>query len=136
MSVWVRRCLSFACLLAAWLVAHPAWASAPMCDPHAASALAPLPVLDAPDASLDISLDLGDPADSCEGWVARDKAYERGDRPAPGSASPLHVDVVLNEPVQSVISSVPVVLVPTFACGRPLAGVRSGLDRPPRPVAA
>jgi hypothetical protein len=129
MSVWVRRFVTVACLLAAWLVVRPASASAPMCDQRGASILAPLPTFDAPDASVDI----GDRGDACDLSVDTDRAYQRGEKPASDPAA-MHVDVT----VTATRSHVP-------ACGgeavlapdpraTPQAGVRFLVERPPRAV--
>ena len=126
MSLWVRRCLTFACLLVAWLVARPAEAAAPLCDDRGASALAPSPSLDIPNASLNV----GDHSD-CDSEGARDKTYQRGQNPH-RCACAAHVDGAL----PTTMPRVPVVsrelTVAPEVCGVERAGVRGSLERPPR----
>jgi len=128
MSVWLRRLLTFVCLMAAWLVVRPAAAAAPLCDLRGASVLAPMPTLDLPNSSLDV----GDVAEGCEGWVNRDHVLQRGERPTQVSPS-APGDAVLTAVVSQVPPAAPggALLVDTGSAPRP--GVRSPLERPPRP---
>jgi hypothetical protein len=127
MPVWPRRLITLACVLAAWLVVRPAAASAPLCDDRAASVLAPPPVLDTPNASLDV----GEHDSGCDGWVAGDHAYQRGERSVQVSPS-ARIDFVPS----SVTCAVPISL--STNALRPTAenlecpGVRFLLERPPR----
>jgi hypothetical protein len=127
MSAWVRRLVTLACLMAAWLVVRPAAASAPLCDDRGASMLAPMPVLDAPNASVDV----GDYDGGCEGWVGRDHEYQRGERPTrvfPSASG----DMVLTSVGCDVPSSAPTCAVATELRGTEHSGVRSFVERPPR----
>jgi hypothetical protein len=127
MSVWVRRVLALACLLATWLVVRPAAASAPMCDEHGASALAPIPLLDAPDASLDT----GGLTDGCEDWVPRGTAFERDGRPRV-SEPKAHPHFVIPEPLGPDPNAACVLGETTGACVGERAGIRNQVERPPR----
>jgi hypothetical protein len=127
MSPWVRRCLTLASILVVWLVARPAAASAPLCDDRGASALAPLPVLDAPNASLNV----GERGDGCDEAGARDHAYHRGER-APRITPFVHADFA---PVSVVHDVQPAGRESTSVVaseGALLPGVRRSVDRPPR----
>lgn len=126
MSSWVRRCVAFACLLAAWLVVRPA-SAAPLCDDRAASALAPLPVLDTPNASVDI----GDGPNRCEGWAATDLAYQRGELPTRVFPT-VRGDFVLTTIAVAVPKATPVLVPAHFDPTARRAGVRSLVERPPR----
>lgn len=127
MSAWVRRLVTLACLVAAWLVVRPASASAPFCDERGASMLAPLPILDTPSASMDV----GDHDGGCEGWLGRDHSYRRGEQESRRCPCP-RADVLLTSvtPVPP-----PGVRVSTRAPSTreaPPSGVRFPLERPPR----
>jgi hypothetical protein len=127
MSVWVRRLVTLACVLAAWLVVRPAAASAPLCDDRGASMLAPMPVLDMPDASVDV----GDHDGGCEGWVGRDHAYQRGERPARGF-SPARGDVLPTSVIHVPSPDARASAQAPAARETVPAGVRFPLERPPR----
>ena len=128
MSAWVRRLVTFACLMAAWLVVRPAAASAPMCDDRGASMLAPTPVLDPPNASVDV----GDHDGGCEDWVGHDHAYQRGERPSRVFPS-VRVDVVPTSVQPDVPASHRTLTLRSDVAGFGPAGVRFLLERPPRP---
>jgi hypothetical protein len=51
---WLKHALFVATALVAWLVAMPARAEAPMCDPRGAVTFAPAPQLPAPTTSIDV----------------------------------------------------------------------------------
>ena len=127
MSVWVRRFLIFACLLAAWSVARPAAAAAPMCDARGASMLAPLPILDTPNASIDV----GEHPDPCDADALHDKAYHRGER-SHRIASAVHADLVLAPLGGLVAPSAPDLSLRPDIPTVDRAGVRFLLERPPR----
>lgn len=113
--------------LAAWLVAGPAFAAAPICDDRGASAFAPAPTLDSPNASVDIGVG----GDTC-GFAMEDRASLHQGRahdplPAPAGADLLPVGVgagVLAAPWR------PVALDVAVSSGR--SGVHGPLERPPR----
>jgi hypothetical protein len=118
-------------MLVVWLVARPAAASAPLCDDRGASALAPLPVLDAPNASLNV----GEHAEGCDEAGARDKAYHRGDRP-PRITPFAHADFA---PVsaEGLVSSATAERFPSAVTeGSPCPGVLRSVERPPRQLQA
>ena len=70
--------------LAVWLVAWPAAAAAPICDSRGASALAPAPTLDTPDASIDIGAsDVGMGPEACVVMMDRDDSFHQGRAPKP-----------------------------------------------------
>lgn len=122
-----HRLLVLATLLVAWLLAKPAMASAPMCDPRAATVLAPSPTLEAPAASIDLGV-----RDGCGERAALDMRQLSGGRSPAEWPAPQNVDTTL--PVQ--LAAVPPAGV-TFACpeaalDRARPGVQSRLDRPPR----
>jgi hypothetical protein len=127
MSALVRRCLTLACLLAVWLVARPAAASSPFCDERGASALAPSPVLDVPNASID----LGERADACELDASHDVAYHRGERPhrAPSEA---RVDAMPAPQPDRVGPAIEAAPFPRESLREERSGVRPFLERPPR----
>ncbi len=130
MSPWVRRCLTVACVLAAWLVARPAAAAAPLCDERGASMLAPLPVLDSPNASIDI----GEHPDGCDASALRDKAYHRGERPSRLGSSG-HAPMTLASAACEVASPAAERFSAPGTTTYPHPGVRSAVERPPRPRA-
>jgi len=131
MSVWVRRCLTVASLLAVWLVVRPAAAAAPVCDERGASMVAPAPTLDTPDSSVDV----GEHLDGCEAWLSAGKEYKQGGRPSTAAAAPdvdatvpaVLVDIPPPPEVPSVGSRLETV---------DRAGVRFLLERPPRTYVA
>ena len=127
MRVCVRRFLTFACLLAAWVVARPAAASAPMCDERGASMLAPTPVLDAPNASIDV----GEQTDGCDADAWQEKAYHRGEGPH-RTPSPKHVDAVLAPQACRVSPRAPDASMMPDVRTVDRSGVRFALERPPR----
>jgi hypothetical protein len=129
MSVWVRRFLTVACLLAAWVVARPAAAAAPMCDARGASMVAPTVVLDPPTASIDV----GEHTDGCDAEGAQDKAFHRGER-SHRLPSTAHAEAVLAPPTAEVAPSTPDVSPRPELPRIDRSGVRSMLDRPPRQV--
>jgi hypothetical protein len=127
MPLWVRRCLTVACLVAAWLVARPASAAAPLCDERGASVTAPVPVLDTPNASVDV----GERTDGCDGDPARDTAYHRGERPHRVCPS-CHADVILPAPAGLVVPAAIEVFPRPNVATVGSAGVTFPLERPPR----
>jgi hypothetical protein len=127
MSAWVRRLVTLACVLAAWLVVRPAAASAPVCDDRGASALAPEPVLDAGSATLDV----GEHDSGCDAWLAGGHAYRPGQRPAPVSPS-ARVDVVPSSGTCRVPPSVAAEALQWATVSLERPGVRFLPERPPR----
>ncbi len=126
MVPWVRRLLTFACLLAAWTVARPAAAAAPVCDEHAASMVAPPPTLDAPSASVDV----GEP-DPCDSDGSQDHAYHRGQR-SHRSPPVVHAEATLPPPAGLVAPPAPDSSLCPDIPRVDRAGVRFLLERPPR----
>jgi hypothetical protein len=125
MVSWARGLIVVAVGLVAWLAATPAFAAAPLCDDRGAIMLAPAPILDAPNASVDV----GEPYD-CMDQHAFDATYDQGSRndpvPAPG-----HFEAILTSSVQVFGPSATPEIV---SCEAPLdrPGVRGRVERPPR----
>jgi hypothetical protein len=125
---WGRLMVAFAAALAVWAIATPAFASAPLCDPHGATGEAPAPQLQQPETSID----LGVAPDDCDEASPLATAINNGraPEPAPTSASQDHV-------LLSIVPAVPpAVSVESFArggsSGSERAGARARVDRPPR----
>jgi hypothetical protein len=122
----LRPLLAVLAALAVWLVAWPAAAAvAPLCDGRGASALAPAPTLDAPDASIDVG-----GAEGCVDLLERDHSFHQGRAPKP-LPSPAGADLL---PVASGVYLAPrgvtLLSVATHAVGSRSA-VRARLERPP-----
>jgi len=122
--------MALACVLAAWLVARPASASAPLCDERGASALAPAPVLDTPGGSVDV----GERPDGRGLWVGKDVTYQRGERPLRILRS-VRADVAPVTHALVVPPCAPDTTVMSESGVRPSSGVRFALERPPRSAA-
>ena len=127
-SRWGRLMVAFAAALAVWAIAIPAFAAAPMCDPHGATGVAPAPQLQQPETSID----LGVAADDCDELLALTTAVNdgRAPEPAPTSAGQEHV-------LPSVVPAVypagsPESLARGSSVGSERAGARARVDRPPR----
>jgi len=128
---WGRLMLAFAAAFAVWAIATPARAAeAPLCDPHAATGIAPAPQLQQSQTTLEAEA----PPEACEASstaVATRFEGQRVPTPAPTGG-------VASEEV--VATSVP--RVAPAACagsvgrgdelGSDCAGARSRVDRPPR----
>jgi hypothetical protein len=117
--------LSLMCAVFVWLLASPARAAAPQCDTRGATTFAPAPTLQAPSTSIDVS----DAVPECgDAWLA-DLLEQRSSSPDQGQ-----------ELAQTVLAHGPTNLIAPSSRsegvehpeGRPLAGVRSSVDRPPR----
>jgi len=129
LSRWARFMVAFATALAVWVIATPARATAPLCDPHGATGIAPAPTLQQPETSIDI----GAP-DDCDVVLALTTAVDDGRAPEPSPPS------AAREP--AVPSAVPVVAFSACsalretgsAVGSERAGARARVDRPPRGV--
>jgi len=122
--------LAFAAALAVWAIATPAYAAAPLCDPHAATGVAPAPQLQQPETTLDVA-----PApDECtisDGLAAARFEGQRAPSPAPAGG------IGREEVVATAVPRIaPAVCAGTVARGDELgcdcAGAQSRVDRPPR----
>ena len=128
---WTRFVVAFAAALVAWLVATPARASAPLCDPRGATMIAPAPELEEHVTSLDAAA----PADDapCGAALAAGRAWRGGSVPAPELSRGSAPTFALTSDVHPAVGA---------ACGasrtsrasadgeRP--GERGRVDRPPR----
>jgi hypothetical protein len=122
-----RILVAFATAFAAWIVATPARAAAPVCDPHAATGVAPAPVLQLPETYLDVA-----PADGCAELLGVLPALGTGRAPAPAPPT------VSQEPLVPNVIPAPTAadLVGRLGADEPeiaaLAGARARVERPPR----
>lgn len=115
----------FALVVCLW--ASSAFAAAPICDDRGASAFAPPPTLDTPNASVDLGLH----DNACERGADRDAGLRQGGAPEPRSLSATP-DLVPSD-ASVTVACAPVALQPR---PRPVLGARAGararLERPPR----
>jgi hypothetical protein len=128
---WGRIFVAFATALAAWVVATPARADAPLCDRRGATTFAPAPQLQAPETSIDVGPPANANEESCFDRIQRASA-EDGRAPTP---APPGLTVDSTVPNGATVSMTPgwVATRETteVSCGE-RAGVRSRVDRPPR----
>lgn len=122
-----RTLLALTAGLLVWIVARPAFASAPMCDPRAATTFAPAPILDAPSASVD----LGVAGLGCGDRSAGVVDVHQG-RPPASWPAPDNVDTVLSKVKLSVLAPRSGFAPRALLSVRARTGVRLGLERPPR----
>jgi hypothetical protein len=126
-SAVLRVFVTLATFVVVWLVASPAFAGAPVCDPRGAIMFAPPPQMQ----DLEQSLDVVAPCDgrSEDPLAARQVAPERGGQ--------IEIDFS-REPATSTTIALPAlpsierVAAPEQALARPPEGVRSSVERPPR----
>src|SRR5437660_12863648 len=126
---WLRLFVACATALAAWVVATPAHAAAPLCDQRGATTFAPPPQLQ----PIETSIDVGPPADDdCFGRLGGITTVDGGGSPSAPSAT---VSVDMAVPIAAHGVSDPA-WVPTREArdGKTgeREGVRSRVDRPPR----
>jgi hypothetical protein len=89
-SRFARTFVALAAALVAWLVASPAHASAPLCDPRGATVIAPAPQLQAPQTVLDAAAPAPSDDGTCEANECEQRGWEHGRVPVPearGSSS-------------------------------------------------
>jgi len=129
-SRWARLFVAMATALVAWLVAAPAYASAPLCDVRGATSIAPAPQLQEPLTSLDV----GAPDDNAcsESALAVRTAAHDGRAPVPAapvasgdSAIPSAMPAVFDSPFASLGAA-------RDACLGARDGDHARVDRPPR----
>ena len=123
-----RAFVTLATLAVVWLVASPAQAAAPVCDPRGAIMFAPAPQMQDPEQSLDVVA-------PCDGR-ADDPLAGRHVVPRRGTAldfSSSSQDPAIAGrffvPLAAPLARLPA---PEAALARPPNGVRSALERPPR----
>jgi hypothetical protein len=131
---WCRNVVAIAAALVAWLVAAPAHASAPLCDPRGATMIAPAPELEAPLTSLDAATPADDAQPQCDLGHADGCACSGGHAPSPRISSAPALAAALPAAVTRLTLRSP----RTGSCAarddsageRP--GERGRVDRPPR----
>jgi hypothetical protein len=128
-SRWVRLFVAVTTALVAWLVAAPAYASAPLCDVRGATAIAPAPQLQEPMTSLDVA---APDENECSESAITARALHDGRAPVPASPIASSDSVVPN--VTPEVFDAPVVLLgpARSACLGARDGDHARLDRPPR----
>ena len=123
----MRAFVTLATFVVVWLVASPAFANAPVCDPRGAIMFAPPPQFQDPEQSLDVVA-------PCDG---RSEDPLAGRQVAPKRGAQIEIDFS-REPATSAAIALPSlpslerVAAPEQALARPPAGVRSSVERPPR----
>jgi hypothetical protein len=124
---WAHRIVAFAFALAAWVVARPALAAAPLCDPRGAVTFAPAPQLQAPLASVDIGTD----RDGCSAALGKDPMISRGE--APNVAAPM-AEFIATLPAALSVAQAPNARVDRPDVGPPFRARAASAppDRPPR----
>jgi hypothetical protein len=124
---WARFMVAFATAFAAWAIATPARAAAPICDPHAATGVAPAPQLQFPTTSLDAA-----PSDDCGELLGITPAAGGGRAPEPAPPSASQDSLVST--VAPRVSPAPLAAFVgrDSATGSACAGARSRVDRPPK----
>ena len=120
--------VAFAAAFAVWAIATPAFAAAPLCDPHGATGIAPAPQLQQPETSIDV----GVAPDDCNELTTLTDAVQGGRAPQPVPASAGQDRLVPNVPP----AIPPAASAGSFArdgtSGSARAEARSRVDRPPR----
>jgi hypothetical protein len=120
--------VAFAAALAVWAIATPAFAAAPLCDPHGATGIAPAPQLQEPERSIDV----GDAPDDCGAFVVSAESVDDGRAPEPTPPAAVQDQLVPSETP----AIAPATSEGSFArdgtSGSERAGARSRVDRPPR----
>jgi hypothetical protein len=130
---WVRFVVALATTLAAWVVAMPARAAAPLCDYRGATTFAPAPQLQSPETSIDVS-DADD--DGCLEGLRALCALQEGNAPSPVPAAAPAFEATL--PIAIAIAPATDARAPAPRPEPPLLrpGVRGRVDRPPRSLSA
>jgi hypothetical protein len=126
MRTLLRAFVTLATFVVVWLVASPAQAAAPVCDPRGAIMFAPPPQMQDPEQSLDVVA----PCDPREDpFAARHVGPQRGPQ----------IEIVdSREPALTTAIVIPLspplarIAAPEEALARAPSGVRSALERPPR----
>jgi hypothetical protein len=134
-SRWSRIFVAVATALVAWLVATPARASAPLCDPRGATMIAPAPELQAPATSLDAAAPVSDSDDApCSVAAASGRAWSNGRAPSPAGSSAFATSAALPASALRLGVDSPRVgsCVPVEDAGGERSGERARVDRPPR----
>ena len=127
MRTLLRAFVTLATFAVVWMVASPAQAAAPVCDPRGAIMFAPPPQMQDPEQSLDVIA-------PCDGR-AEDPLAVRQATPERGPQIDLSSS---REPVTTTTVLVPLsppiarIAAPEEALARPPNGVRSALERPPQ----
>ena len=129
---WCRLLVALGAAVAIWAIATPAYAAAPLCDPHAATGVAPAPQLQQPQSSLDVAT-----SEECSITSALATALANGraaPEPAPArSASAVGQDQLIPSAAPIIR---PAVSTESFSrdgvSGSERAGARARVDRPPR----
>lgn len=122
---WIRPLIVLATMLAAWLLATPARAAAPLCDDRGATVLAPPPQLQ----PIETSIDVGD-SDVCGSEDVMTRAVHPGGTPEFGPA-PETLATLLT----TALAVLPIDAQDMTWLDRtsyPSCGVPRRLDRPPR----
>ncbi len=128
LSRWGRHLLALAAAFAVCAIATPAFAAAPICDPHGATGIAPAPQLQQPETSIDLGLT----PEECDAFTVTATTFEDGRAPEPTPPS------AGQEPV---VESVVPAIAPAASAGcvgreetdgHVRAGERVRVDRPPR----
>jgi len=130
----LRFCLRIALSITAaaavllWLGVRSARADAPQCDSRGAITFAPNPVLDIPNASLDV----GQP-DDCDGSSMDSRAYQDGRAPTGIDATDALVRAASLPHVLCILPATPTATVDYAASlGGEASGTRRSIERPPR----
>jgi hypothetical protein len=131
---WRRNVVAITAALVAWLVAAPAHASAPLCDPRGATMIAPAPELEAPLTSLDAAAPVDDAQSQCTIAQADGRAWSGGHAPSPRISSPSALAAALAAAVTRLTVRSPRIgsCVARDDSAGERAGERGRVDRPPR----
>ncbi len=122
----VKYAICVATMVAAWLVASPARAEAPLCDMRGATTFAPAPQLQ----QLQVSIDLGLEKDDCDPlkllrMVSKDRPGQSWEAPAADPVAASHPAPRFTPGSALVHYAEPPMLPPS-------SGVRASIERPPR----
>jgi hypothetical protein len=127
-----RLVVAFAAALVAWLVATPARASAPFCDPRGATMIAPAPVLQSRQTSLDAAAPAAEDP-SCDVGVPAVRTWHTERAPSPershSSATSVAVPPAAHPRLESPHR---VSRAPRESAGSDRVGEHARVDRPPR----
>jgi hypothetical protein len=125
---WARLMVAFAAAIAVWAIATPAWASAPLCDPHGATGIAPPPQLQQPETSIDT----GVAAEDCSELIALTTSFDNGRAPEPAPPSASQEPLAASAAPASAGAGVTGSIARDRLDVSERAGARSRVDRPPR----
>jgi hypothetical protein len=124
---WYRLMVAFAAAFAVWAIATPAYAAAPLCDPHGATSEAPAPQLQEPATSIDLGI-----TPECEAFSSMTSTFDHGRAPAPTPSRAAPEPLVPSVMERIALAAGEESFARDGVSGSARAEARSRVDRPPR----